>query len=423
MSDGLKLLGAVVDNGSVNILRELKAEYFIDEEVAVFQYMQRHYRRYGSIPTIETLEAEKGITIPEAEENISYYLQRVEDRYCYEFIKTDFQRLKGALRDYNMEAAREIVESLRRTNKLTTTSNDIRNIAEAASQVVEQYEHAHANPGLSGVSTGLPRLDHLTGGWQAGDLITLVSRPAQGKTWILLANALAAWNSGSSVLIVTMEMTVPQITRRLLAMHSGINPKFIIRGQLSNHARDRFMDCVDNLVGTDRMHLYSGGKRKRPSDVGMLIQEYRPDIVLVDGVHLMNTDDTRATQQNQRVSSLFDGMNQLTIDHSIPVLGTTHLNRAAGTKGKAASLETVAYSDAIGTHSSIVISVNEGIATKEKTQRQLTIIKGREGEEGTVHTNFTFSPMNFGQAEYTAAHHASAHTAIEAVAENLDWMG
>lgn len=422
MSDGLKLLGSIIDTGSVNVLRGLREEYFLNDELPVYEYMRRHYRRYGSVPIIETVEDECNISMPVADESVSYYVKRVEDRYLYSIIRESYGTLKDALRAYDMDTAKDIISDMRRVVRITVSSNDIRTIDEAAATVLDLYEHAHTNPGLSGVPSGLPHLDSLTGGYQSGDLVSYVARPGQGKTYILLSQTRAAWEAGYSVLVVTMEMTIPQIARRFIAMHSGVNPRYIIRGQLSSHATTRLKQCVDNLMGSGRFHIYSGGRRKSPSDVEMLIQEYRPDVVYVDGAHMMNPDNSRYEQRNTRVSYIFDSLNQITIDHSIPVVVTTHLNRAAGSKGKDASLETVAYSDAIGAHSSLVLSVEHGVAPFQKTQRVLRFLKGREGEEGSVHMNFSFSPMDFSQVLAPVPERRGALPVVGEAGGNQDWM-
>jgi replicative DNA helicase len=699
VSDGLHLLGAIIDTGSIHLLRDLREDYFIDDEVPVYQYMRRHYRRYGNVPAITTVQDHCGVEFPDAVEGVDYYTRRVEDRYIYQYIKTDFTKLKDALRDYDMDRAREVIANLRLTTRLITNATDVRTLGEAANIVLAEYENAHLNPGLSGVPSGLPSLDKSTGGYQAGDLVTYVARPAcisgdtelyvsrepkgsgrwysvvelyramkglpihggkgggkpwdlskptkvqclmgdgltglnlveevvfsgwkmtysivtesgkclratadhmmltpggymrlgdmspgmevicradtagtqprytppyrkeictrlpyspystriidgnvyhrvleqravfdaalngmslnefvealrfgpsrelvfserskhvhhrdgnywnndptnlellsnsehgtrhseeavirkhfgknevrpekvvsitpyqnectydlvmadpynnfvaggmvthnSGKTYVLLGQAKHAWESAFSVLLVTMEMTVSQITRRMVAMAAGINPDFIRTGRLSYYANRRFTRTVEEFRSTDRFHIYSGGKRKRPSDVEILIQEYRPDIVYVDGMHLMNPDDSRASQRNERVSSIMDSLNQLTIDHTIPIICTTHLNRAAGTKGKAASLETVAYSDAIGTHSSLVLSVSDGLPPHQKDQRILKFIKGREGETGSITTNFCFRPMNFSEAETLPGSGVHAGLTNDAGEASTDWM-
>ena len=57
-------------------------------------------------------------------------------------------------------------------------------------------------------------------------------------------------------------------------------------------------------------------------------------------------------------------------------------------------METVAYSDAISTHSSIVASIHEGLTGREAKTRRFELIKGREGESGTFYYRYEFRPVN-----------------------------
>jgi replicative DNA helicase len=116
---------------------------------------------------------------------------------------------------YNMDEARQVIDDMRRTVRVHSSESNVLSIHEAALRVLELYEYSHDNPGVSGVPSGLPGLDASTGGYQGGDLVTYVARPALGKTYILLAQVRASWGAGYSVLVVSMEMTIPQITRRL----------------------------------------------------------------------------------------------------------------------------------------------------------------------------------------------------------------
>lgn len=181
MSDGLKLLGSVIDTGSIHTLREISRDWFIDEEVELYDFIRSHYRRYGQIPAIATVENELGFDIPEAEETAEYYIARVNDRKLYGTVREKFNSLKECLRDYNMEAAKEVIAELHASTRIAYTSSDIRNLGEAFQDVMAEYEYAHANPGVSGVPTAWPSFDYPTGGCQAGDLITWVARPSMGK--------------------------------------------------------------------------------------------------------------------------------------------------------------------------------------------------------------------------------------------------
>ncbi len=427
MSDGLKLLGSIIDTGSVHIIRDLSRELFLDDEITLYDYIRTHYRRYGQIPAIATVENELGIEVPEAPETADYYIRRVNDRRMYSLIRDKFNELKEALRDYDMEGAKDIIDSMRASTRILHSDSDIRTLQEATLDVMREYATAHENPGVSGVPTGWPRFDNATGGYQPGDLVTWVGRPAMGKTYLLLKQASAAWQYGYSVLIVTMEMTIEQLARRHAGMRSGINPDYIRKGTLSTHALQRMQAYLDNMVGAERFRMFSGGLRKKAGDVEIMIQEYMPDIVFIDGVYMMQPETKRSMSKVEKVSEVFDDLKKLTLSNNIPCVVTTQFNRTAGKKGREGSLENIAYSDAISTHSSIVMSIAEGKAPHATDGRTITSLKDREGAGGQYHLYYSFNPMNFEEAFDSGAMGDEYGTVSGAdhqmAGVGADWMG
>lgn len=756
MSDGLKLLGAIIDTGSVHTIRDLSVELFIEEEVELYNFIRQHYRRYGQIPAIATVEEDLGIEVPEAPETIDYYIKRVHDRRLYSQVRDKFNNLKDALREFDMDEAKDIIDEMRQATRIAHSESDIRSLREAAQDVMREYAFSHDNPGVSGIPTGWTKFDHRVGGYQPGDLVSWVARPSMGKcmapetpvikyngevvridslvpgdtlmgpdslprtvlstntgreemfevvpsrgdtwkcnrshilalvcrkdldathrkggkyfysvdeylrlparvrnslrlwrtgvefpeqattldpyfvglwlgdgpvgvpavstidaeivdylegfasregmglsqyesregycpvyaithsrgspnyvrdfvrskcyaegskripsnylintrnvrlavlaglvdsdgynygsgyelsteyyplsddilylarscgfwatrsikvvngveyyrlrfsgqgitevpcllprkriaqesvkiythspfmlrsigegeyfgitldadhlyllgdftvthnTYIMLRQASAAWQFGYSVLVVTMEMTIEQITRRLAAMQAGINPDYIRKGTLSSYALRRLNNYIDTMAGAERFRMFSGGLRKKVSDVEILVQEYRPDIVFIDGVYMMQPESKRANSKVEKVSEVYDDLKKLTLSQNIPVVVTTQFNRAAGKKGKDGSLENIAYSDAISTHSSLVISLSEGEAPNQKTRRVAQFLKGREGEEGKFGLNYTFAPINFEEiTDEESIDGEGVATSTAPVAAGVDWM-
>lgn len=422
MSDGLKLLGSIIDTGSVHTLRDLSRDLFLDDEVDLYNFMRTHYRRYGSIPAIATVEEELGIEVPVAEEIPDYYIKRVHDRKLYGNLREHFDTLKECLRTYNMDRAKVVIDDMRRSTRIQHTESDIRNIQEAMADVWAVYGNAHESPGISGVPTGWSRFDIATGGYQPGDLVTWVARPSLGKTYTMLQQARVAWRFGYSVLVVTMEMTIEQIVRRIAAMEASIDPTYIRKGTLSTYAERRLRAVVENLRGADRFRVFSGGMKKRTSDVELLVQEYKPDIVYIDGVYLMKPESSKSMPKTERVSEVFDELKQMTLSQNIPVVVTTQFNRQAGKKGKDGSLENVAYTDAISTHSSLVIALNEGKAPFQKTRRIASFLKGREGEFGDYHLNYRFAPIDMSEVELDEQEQADQTTQVTDTQTNVEWM-
>ena len=59
-------------------------------------------------------------------------------------------------------------------------------IVEQAHQLLLQA--ANRDGGLTGVPSGFHKLDEITAGWQASDLVIIAGRPAMGKTSFALSN-------------------------------------------------------------------------------------------------------------------------------------------------------------------------------------------------------------------------------------------
>jgi replicative DNA helicase len=335
--------------------------------------------------------------------------------------------LRDALQAYNVEQAREIIDRMKSACRISTPDDDVRNLREGSLGALAQYEQAHLLPGISGVPSGWYPMDYVTGGYQKGDLIAFIARMNMGKTYLLLQQALHAWHAGYSVLFVTMEMTIEQIARRAAAMDAGLNPDHIRKGMLDEYGRRRLRRYIQTMVGFERFHIYAGSFSKKVSDLEVLIHELSPDIIYLDSAYLMKPDQaSRGSNRLERVALTHDELKRLTITTNRPLVTTSQFSRQAGKKGKEGSLESVAFSDAIGMHASLMFSVKEGPPQYERTRREITSMKGREGEETSFQINFTFSPVDFSVAAASITPEGEPierQTAQEPVTpRNLDWQ-
>lgn len=89
-------------------------------------------------------------------------------------------------------------------------------LLDAALQQAKARQQMQRQGITPGVPTGLARLDELTAGWHAGQLIVLAARPGMGKTAFMLASAKAAAQAGYPPCIYSLEMSGTSIADRLL---------------------------------------------------------------------------------------------------------------------------------------------------------------------------------------------------------------
>jgi replicative DNA helicase len=90
--------------------------------------------------------------------------------------------------------------------------------------------------GITGVSTGFPDLDELTGGFQGSDLVLVAARPSQGKTAIAVSMALAVAHGGRGVAFFSAEMSKNQIVQRMLCHEARVNLLDMRKGTLDDDA-------------------------------------------------------------------------------------------------------------------------------------------------------------------------------------------
>ena len=131
--------------------------------------------------------------------------------------------------DLMQEAEGSLFELSRRNMK-----KDYTQIDPVISNAVEVIQKAAANKdGLTGVPTGYHKLDNITSGWQASDLVIIAGRPAMGKTSFALSMAKnIAADYKVPMAFFSLEMSNVQLVNRLISNCCEIQGSKILNGQL-----------------------------------------------------------------------------------------------------------------------------------------------------------------------------------------------
>jgi replicative DNA helicase len=99
----------------------------------------------------------------------------------------------GAITSLGYEGGDDVVELLDQAERAVFAigarreRQDVRAIWEILKASFEKIDRRYQQKGhVTGVASGFTDLDHLTAGWQAGDMIIVAARPSMGKTtWVL----------------------------------------------------------------------------------------------------------------------------------------------------------------------------------------------------------------------------------------------
>lgn len=273
------------------------------------------------------------------------------------------------------------------------------------SQAVKVIQAAAANTdGLTGVSTGYYKLDDITSGWQASDLVIIAGRPAMGKTSFALSMAKnIAADMKTPMAFFSLEMSNVQLVNRLISNACEIQGSKILNGQLSRDEWDRLDKRIVNLQGaplfiddTPGLSVFELRTKAR-----RLVREHGVKLIMIDYLQLMNANGMRFSSRQEEVSTISRSLKGLAKELDIPILALSQLNRGVesreGLEGKRPQLSDLRESGAIEQDADMVIFVHrpeyyhiyqDDNGRDLHGMAQIIIAKHRKGATGDVMLTF-----------------------------------
>jgi replicative DNA helicase len=196
---------------------------------------------------------------------------------------------------------------------------------------------------LTGVPSGIPKLDDVTQGWQPANLIIIAARPSVGKSAIaanLAVNAATHQTKPTGVGIFTLEMANVQWAYRILSGQSSTNLWDIKRGQIT----DQQMRHIENVAYTrmENAKLFFDDSSsldiyQLKSKARRMVLEDGCGLIIVDYLQLMNGLRGKNDNREQEISRISRELKQLAKELNVPVIALSQLSRAVETRTGAKS--------------------------------------------------------------------------------------
>lgn len=227
------------------------------------------------------------------------------------------------------------------------------NFQESLSGAIEMAEHAYQRDGhLSGLASGLTKLDTTLGGLQESDLIILAGRPAMGKTSLAtniafniarncarsyadgnleeLPNGQTVPRDGAVVAFFSLEMSAEQLATRIIAEQTEISSGNIRKGDISEEEYGRLYNAskelqtlplyIDHTGAIPISTLAARARRlKRQHNLGMIVVDY---LQLVRASNSSGSDN-----RVQEISTVTQGLKALAKELNVPIVALSQLSR------------------------------------------------------------------------------------------------
>ena len=360
------LIGAILANNKAfeKVSEFLKPQHFADAVHArIFEVMSTLMKRghTADVITLKNYFEQEGILndvggvnylVKLADSasvmtNVEYYGQFVYDKFLRrELINTGSEIINNAFKESADLSANEQIEmaeqQLFNLADQGETQGGFIDFSKALTSSLGYIEQAFQKEGkISGLPTGLERLDYKTGGLNNSDLIIIAGRPALGKTALAtnMAYNVAEYMSRAKnmdphdkgVAFFSLEMSADQLASRILSTVTQTPGNKMRTGELDNAQFTRIAAAVrelesiplyiDDTPGVTINTIRSRARRlKRTKGLGLIVIDY---IQLITGSSNKKSEGNRV----QELSEISRGLKIMAKELKVPVIALSQLNR------------------------------------------------------------------------------------------------
>jgi replicative DNA helicase len=324
----------------------VKVDYFMSpENLMVFQFIEKYAKAkdsYGQVPSLHLISTRfpnfpAGESPPD--DSLHSIIYEMKDRYlrkCLSAIQDDVEQLKEVdprtAIDYLHTAASKLRADNAEYGHLQLDARD------AALSVLESVNLISDTDGYLGIPFPWEPLNLATRGMSKGEFYLIYGPAKSMKTWIALEIAVVHpfLYANARCLVVSMEMPVTQMYRRIYSRFAQVDYEHVVSGTLDAISRQRFEQTCLGLyaeLSADNPDRRRNIRVIKPENAGIssvmkAVEEFDPDIVFVDGIYLLR--DERPGQRSndwKSLSHISQDLKALCHRHQVPLIGTHQANR------------------------------------------------------------------------------------------------
>ena len=375
-----QVISKILEENNIDILLDenINSTYFITySEEAKFLF--NHYNEYRKVPTKETFLGKfNEFEFTSTKEDWTYLITGLREGYMFNQLAILFNGSIKVIENNALEGYQLLKNKIfELENVKPMSSNDI---IKNADQRLKTYQDKINSPNKNVINIGLKEMDDRLDGWCCGEeLVTIMARTNQGKTWLLLEFLTNAWKQGKRVGLYSGEMSSEQIGYRFDALHKHFSNINLMRA--NEDEKEAYEEYIDALKNNDNCFVVITprdlGHLANVNDIDYMIKKYNLDIVGIDQFSLM--EDFRSGKNEQlriRLGNISADLFNLSMKYKIPIIALSQANRMA-TKNNTPELEHMAESDAIAQNSTKVISMN-----RTGNELKMAVVKNRYGPVG-----------------------------------------
>jgi len=366
-----------------------------DEYKDMFIFAEKYSKVHGLGPSLDAMQIEFPNYVWDFPpcEPLSYYIEQLKKNYSFLLTLKAVQEAYSCLNSRDVDKAVDYLRNAVREIEDANTSESDLDWNTSAEIRYQKYLELQDKQGIDGYRTPFNTLDEATQGFHDSELILIVARQGVGKTWLTNIFAHENVKNGVNVLYFTKEMPSWQVARRFDALQFDLNYQELRSGRLTQDKETEWRSKLDTLKD-GKLHII-GEESGGVSHVAAKIERYKPDIVYIDGMYLMD-DDQKARDGWQRLLNISRDLKKLSKKACVPIVATVQFNRQAdNTKGNSANIS----GGDIARDADVILGLFQDEDQAINKRMTLKVLKQREGSRPEIECDWDIGNMKFGEIE------------------------
>lgn len=263
--------------------------------------------------------------------NIESHIQALKEDYLRRKLATALNELSVEAQNARHSLGNILANAYRLIANIENTylDNDrLRPLPELMKQSLDKLEKRRTGHFLTGIPTGVQELDHLTMGWQPGQLIVVTSQPSTGKTTLGSYMAQAAAKAGHKVVVYSTELPSEQLVDRMLAtacalptnFEEPVNQEKMEQAYAVARNLSRLPLLIDDSARISTSHIRTSAIIRQSKGIC--------DFIVVDSLHLCEIpEDKLSSGRKQETDDLMRQAKFLAMELKLPVLLVSRLTK------------------------------------------------------------------------------------------------
>lgn len=377
----LSFISKVIQTGDIvpAIEARISPEHFTSERLrGVWEWLVEYWHEYGTSPVLSAFKRQYPEISLVDQTKVPYARLLAELREERRQVRLQEHLLDVVTQADKGDTKKAIAQMAAAVNELSFEASALKDIDvwETWEKRLAEYEERRKRPGVlrpGALPTGFGRLDMLTGGFSAQQLITLVGEAKVGKSTVTMLMAMACHAFGITPMFVSFEMSAQEQTDRHDAFIAHVNYTELMNGSLSHPDMERVRK---ELRKRKSMHPFIISEDRTAvttlSGLRAKVQQHQPRILFVDGVYLMDDESGAEHGSPRALTNITRGMKRMAQQLEIPIVQTTQVLewKLKDKKTKEVTGGAIGYSSSFVQDSDLVLAVE-----RDPEQPNVSIIR------------------------------------------------